>query len=106
MPADDAPVGLIAGHGRSPFLAANGILSAGRRLVVVGLKGLANPWLMGRAEAHAWCGLARMGHWIDALRGWGVREAVMIGSARKREMYTPLRLLRYIPDLRSAWLCT
>ena len=99
-----APVGLIAGHGRPPFLAANGIRAAGRRLVIVGLKGLASPWLMGRAEDSTWCGLARMGGWIRALRKWGVKEAVMIGSVRKREMYSPWRLLRYVPDLRSVRL--
>ena len=95
------PVGLIAGGGRSAFLAANGILAAGRRLVIVGLKGLASPWLMERAQDHTWCGLARIGGWIRALRRWGVREAVLIGSVRKRDMYSPWRLLRFVPDLRT-----
>jgi UDP-2,3-diacylglucosamine hydrolase len=99
-----APVGLIAGHGRGPFLAANGIRAAGRGLVIVGLKGLASPWLLQRADESTWCGMARVGHWARALRNWGVREAVMIGSARKRDMYSPLRFLRYVPDLRSAWI--
>ena len=80
--AADAPVGLIAGHGRSPFLAANGIRAAGRRLVVVGLKGLASPWLMGRTEDHAWCGMARVGHWAGALRKWNID---MVRFARERQ---------------------
>jgi len=104
MAPDTAPVGLIAGHGRTPFLAANGIRAAGRRLVIVGLKGLASPWLMERADNYTWCGLARMGGWIKALRRWGAKEAVLIGSVRKREMYSPWRLLRYVPDLRSVRL--
>jgi DUF1009 family protein len=101
---DTAPVGLIAGHGRMPFLVANGIRAAGRRLVVVGLRDMASPWLMGRADDHTWCGLARVGHWAKALRKWGVRQAVMIGAVRKREMYSPFRFLRFIPDLRSFWI--
>ena len=102
--ATQPPVGLIAGHGRMPFLAANGIRASGRKLVIVGLRGFASPWLMGRADDSTWCGLARAGHWAKALRKWGVRQAVMIGSVRKRDMYSPFRFLRYIPDLRSAWL--
>ena len=101
MAPDMAPVGLIAGHGRSAFLVANGVRAAGRRLVIVGLKGLASPWLMERANDHAWCGMARIGGWIRALRGWGVKEAVLIGSVRKRDMYSRWRVLRFIPDLRT-----
>ena len=98
------PVGMIAGYGRPPFLVANGVRAAGRRLVVVGLKGLASPWLMDRADAHTWCGVTRLGHWAKALRRWGAKEVVMIGAVRKREIYSPLRFLRYIPDVRGAWL--
>ena len=100
MPGE-APVGLIAGAGRLPFLAAAGIRAAGRRLVVVGLKGLASPWLLERADESTWCGMARPGGWIRALHGWGAREAVLIGSASKRTMYGRWRLLRLVPDLRG-----
>ena len=104
MSADAPPVGLIAGHGRPPFLVANGIRKAGRPAAIVALRGLASPRLKDLAGEFRWCGVTRVGRWIKALRSWGVRETVMIGAVRKREIYSPLRFLRYIPDLRTARL--
>jgi len=101
---DAPPVGLIAGRGRPPFLVANGVRQTGRKLVVVGLRGLASPRLEDRADEFRWCGVTRLGCCISALRAWGVREAIMIGAVQKTEIYSPLRVLRYIPDLRTARL--
>jgi DUF1009 family protein len=98
------PVGLIAGTGRTPFLVAKGMRRAGRRVIVVGFRGLASQRLEAFADAFIWAGLTRMGSWMTALRRSGVREAVMIGGVRKREIYSPLRVLRYIPDIRTALL--
>jgi DUF1009 family protein len=95
-------VGLIAGAGRLPVLAAEGILAAGHRLAVVGLKGFASPGLVGLADAFAWSGLTRLGRWIRCFRRFGVEQAVMVGSVRKGDMHSRLRLLRYIPDMRTA----
>jgi len=94
-------IGLIAGAGRAPMLVADGILAAGHRLAVVGLKGFASPHLAGLADAFAWGGVLRMGGWIRFFRAQGVRRAVMIGSVRKGDMYLPFRILRYMPDLRA-----
>jgi hypothetical protein len=103
---DDArtgpPVGLIAGAGRTPFLVAEGIRKTGRPVAAVGLRGCASQRLAGLCDSFEWVGLVRIGRWIKALRKAGVREAVMIGGVRKREIYAPLRVLRYLPDLRTA----
>jgi DUF1009 family protein len=104
MPADRQPVGLVAGYGRGPFLVAQGMRQAGRRVVIVGLRGLASPRLVHLADEFTWAGLTRMGSWIAAFLKAGVREAVMIGGVRKREIYSPLRVLRHVPDFRTAWL--
>ncbi len=104
MTDDSTPVGLIAGYGRPPFLVADGIHRAGKKLVVVGFPHLASPRLQYNADAFKWCGITRIGSWISFLRAHNVREAVMIGAVRKREIYSPLRFLRHIPDLRSAKL--
>jgi hypothetical protein len=98
------PVGLIAGLGRPPFLAAEGAREAGRRVVAVGFRGLTSPRLRDAVDAFRWCGITRLGGIIRALRSWHVRQAVMIGAVRKSEIYSPFRVLRYIPDLRTVRL--
>lgn len=48
-------------------------------------------------------GLLRMGSWISAFTRLGVRHAIMVGKVDKaRIMHDPWRLLRYVPDLRTA----
>ncbi len=99
-----APLGLIAGAGRLPVLIAGGARRAGRPLVVVGIRGQADPALRDLAETFGWAGITRLGRWIRILRRHGVRQAVLAGGVRKANMYSPLRLLRYLPDLRTARL--
>ena len=95
------PVGLIAGLGRTPFLVGEGVRRAGNRVVVLGLRGYADPRLKDLADEFHWIGVARLSGWIRRFRKAGVSRAVMIGGVRKRRMYTPLRLLSMLPDLRS-----
>jgi DUF1009 family protein len=98
---DLPPVGLIAGMGRSPILVAQGIRACGRRLVVVGLRQAASERLRDLADEFHWAGVARLGRWIRLLKSAGVAQAVMIGGVPKSSIYTPWRLVRYIPDLRA-----
>jgi len=93
-------LGLIAGAGGLPWLVARGAKRAGLRLVVVGLRGLADPGLKELADRFHWSGLARVGRWVRVLRGEDVRRAILIGSLRKTDMYVPLPLLlwRFLPD--------
>jgi UDP-2,3-diacylglucosamine hydrolase len=93
-------LGLIAGAGGLPWLVARGARQAGLRLVIVGLRGLADPDLAGLADRFYWAGTARIGRWIRVLRREEVERAILIGSLRKTDMYVPLPtlLLRFIPD--------
>ena len=104
MPVDSQTVGLIAGYGRGPFLVAEGIRKAGRRVVIVALRGLASSRLAGLADVFVPCSVVRMGKMITIFKDQGVKQAVLMGGVKKREMYSPARLLRYIPDIRTAWL--
>jgi hypothetical protein len=104
LPPKPQPVGLIAGSGRPPFLVAQGIRKAGRPVVIVGLQDHASPRLAYEADEFCWAGLTRMGRWISVLRRKGVSEAVMIGAVNKKHMYLPWRLVRFIPDFRTARL--
>lgn len=95
------PLGVIAGAGRFPFLVADGARRAGREVVVVGLRGLADPGLRDHADRFYWSGVVRLGRWIRVFRRCRVHEAIMAGSVKKSEMYGRLRLLRYLPDWTS-----
>ncbi len=99
--AEQEPVGLIAGSGRMPFLVAEGMRRAGRKVVVLGLRGFADPALKEHADEFRWIRLTRLSGWIRRFRKLGVREAVMMGGVTKRKMYLPLRLLLMPPDLRT-----
>lgn len=101
IPEELPPIGLIAGSGRSPFLVARGVHNARRRLVVVAMRGFASERLRDVADEFTWAGMARLGKWISVFKAAGVRQAVMIGGVRKKTIYSPLRFVRYIPDLRS-----
>jgi DUF1009 family protein len=99
--ASDNPLGIIAGAGRFPFLAAEGARKAGRPVAVIGLRGLADPDLRDCVDRFRWSGIVRLGQWIRIFRRWGVQEAIMAGSVRKSDMYGRFRLLRFLPDWTS-----
>ena len=100
-PVGTDPIGLIAGSGRMPFLVAEGMRQAGRRVVVMAFRGSADPALKNLADEFVRVGVVRLGGWIRTMKRRGIREAVMIGGVSKRHMYSPLRLLSYVPDLRT-----
>ncbi len=104
MAESTSPVGLVAGNGRLPFLVASGVQKAGRSVAIVGLRGAASKRLAYQADNFTWAPLARLGKWISFFHRHGVTEAIMIGGVRKETMYLPMRVVRSIPDFRTAWL--
>ena len=94
-------MGLIAGQGRLPFLVADGARAAGLRVACVGLKEQADPDLAQHVDFFCWVPLARPGRWIKKLRRQGVTGAIMVGRVAKRRIYTPGRILQYLPDWRA-----
>ena len=91
-------IGVIAGAGRFPFMVARGAKHAGCRVVIVGLRGLADPALREVADSFHWAGLARIGRWIRILTRAGVNRAIMAGYVHKQVMYGRFRLLKLVPD--------
>jgi len=94
-------LGLIAGQGQVPFMVAAGARAAGLRVVCVGLREQADPELSAHVDRFYWVGLARPGSWIKRLRAEGVTRAIMVGAVSKRQMFTPWRILNYLPDWRA-----
>lgn len=94
-------VGLIAGSGRLPSLVAAGARKAGCRVICVGLAGYVEPALADEVDVFYEAGVARPGSWIRKLRRHGVTRAILVGRVTKSHLFTPWRILRYLPDWRA-----
>jgi DUF1009 family protein len=89
------PLGLIAGNGRFPFLVAQAARRGGRRVVAVAIREEAAPEIERDVDAVTWVGLGQLGRAIEALRAAGVREAVMAGQVKHRQIFSDV-----VPDLK------
>ncbi len=94
-------VGLIAGGGRLPSMVAAGAKKAGCRVICVGLAGYVEPALADEVDVFYAAAIARPGSWIRRLRKHGVTRAIMVGHVTKSHLFTPWRILRYLPDWRA-----
>ncbi|MHC4619278.1 MAG: LpxI family protein [Planctomycetota bacterium] len=94
-------LGLIAGEGRLPFLVAAGAKQAGLKVICLGLAGSAEPSLAKEVDVCYKVAIARPGSWIRKLRKHGVSRTIVAGRVAKRQMFTPWRILRYLPDWRA-----
>lgn len=91
----DAPLGLIAGNGRFPFLVAQAARRAGRRVVVVAIREEAAPELQAEVDQFHWVGLGQLGRAIATLQRAQVHEAVMAGQVKHRQIFSGI-----VPDLK------
>ncbi|MHC4558842.1 MAG: LpxI family protein [Planctomycetota bacterium] len=94
-------LGLIAGAGRLPFLVAIGAKQAGLRVICVGLAETAEQALVDEVDVFYRVALARPGSWIRKLKKHGVTRTIMVGRVSKGRLFTPWRILQYLPDWRA-----
>ena len=94
-------IGLIAGGGRLPILVAEGARQAGYRVICAGLGDNPEPRLAEKVDFYATVPIGRPGAWIRNLKKNGVTDAVMVGKVHKEKLFTPWRILRYLPDWRA-----
>ena len=94
-------LGLIAGGGRLPFLVAAGAKRAGLKVVCVGMRNVVEPGLAEEVDVFYKAGVARPGSWIRKLKKHNVRRTIMVGRVAKERLYTPWRIVRYLPDWRA-----
>lgn len=92
---------MIAGAGRLPFLVAAGARKAGLRVICVGLGETAEEGLAGEVDVFQRAAIARPGSWIRKLRKNSVTSAIMVGRVSKGRLFTPWRILQYLPDWRA-----
>jgi DUF1009 family protein len=89
------PLGLIAGNGRFPFLAAAGARRAGRRVVALAIREEASAELEAEVDELHWIGLGQLGRAISILQQAGAREAIMAGQVKHRRIFSDI-----VPDLK------
>ena len=94
-------LGLIAGEGRLPFLVAAGAKRAGLRVICVGLAETADRNLADEVDVFYRAAIARPGGWIRRLRKHRVTRTIMVGRVSKGRLFTPWRIVQYLPDWRA-----
>ncbi len=94
-------LGLIAGEGRLPSIVAAGAKRARLKIICVSLANNAEPALAGEVDVFYKVAVARPGTWIRKLRKHGVTRTVMVGRVAKSKLFTPWRIMRYLPDWRA-----
>jgi UDP-2,3-diacylglucosamine hydrolase len=92
-------IGIIAGSGRLPFVAAAEARAQGRRVVVVGLEGVTDPALGAAVDAMTWVHLGQVGALVRALRDEGVVDVLLLGKVEITNLFSQVR-----PDLLGAKL--
>jgi UDP-2,3-diacylglucosamine hydrolase len=95
-------IGLIAGGGRLPFMVAAGARKQGLTVVCVGFSGYVDEPLAHEVDVFYHIGVARPGGWIRKLRRHHVTRALMVGRVAKSHLFTPWRIVQYLPDWRAA----
>jgi len=76
------PVGIVAGAGTLPAEVAAAVRAAGRRAVVIGIRGEADPAL--DTLGAEWVEWGQVGRLFDLLAREGCREIVLVGGISKR----------------------
>jgi len=97
----DRRIGLIAGAGLFPVRFAQAARAKGHELIVIALRGLADPKLSTLATACHEVGIAKLGTMIRLFKRHGVRQLVLAGKVYKQELLSRWRVFRFWPDWRT-----
>lgn len=101
---NDNKLGLIAGNGRFPFLLLDAARATGRPVVVAAIKEETDAEIEARTTADAgitvhWFSLGELSRLIETFQREGVKEAVMAGQVKHKQIFSSIR-----PDWRLAKL--
>jgi len=80
-------IGIIAGNGRFPFLAAGKALKEGYKVVVCGIEKEADPSLETIASAFQWGKIGQLKKMKSFFQDQGVSEAIMAGKIEKIRLF-------------------
>jgi UDP-2,3-diacylglucosamine hydrolase len=90
-------LGIIAGGGRLPLVAAAEARTQGLRVVAVALREETDPALADRVDAIHWVQIGQLGAVVRALREERVTDAIMLGKVEITRLFSRAR-----PDLLGA----
>jgi DUF1009 family protein len=98
------PLGLIAGNGRFPFLLLDAARAQGRPVVVAAIREETEAAIEARAAEDSgtivhWLSLGELSRLIETFQHAGVRQAVMAGQVKHKQIFSSIR-----PDWRLAKL--
>ena len=96
LPPTGAWIGLIAGNGRFPVIFAENARKLGFRVSAVAHHGETAPELEQVVDRLHWVRVGQFGKVIQALKGDGVEQAVMLGGIKKTHLFSDVR-----PDFRA-----
>lgn len=96
LPDRDERIGLIAGNGRFPIIFADNVRRLGFTVSAIAHVGETLPELESHVDRIYWLKIGQFSKALAALKGDGIRQAVMLGGIRKAHVFTTLR-----PDLRA-----
>jgi DUF1009 family protein len=95
------PIGLIAAWGSFPVQFAAKAHSLGIPVVCMGVRGMADrAALEPHCAAFYWCRLGAMNRPVKCFRRHGVRRWMFAGKILKTHIYSPFRLIAFLPDWR------
>ncbi|HZD91559.1 MAG TPA: UDP-2,3-diacylglucosamine diphosphatase LpxI [Pseudolabrys sp.] len=104
-PRQDGPLALICGGGSLPLTVADAAARQGRKVMLILLRGVADPALSARYPSH-WLYLGQAGKLLRLLKREGCRDVVFIGSLVRpalRQLRFDLWLLLRVPTLLAAF---
>ena len=101
MPIADGRIGVIAGNGRFPIIFADNARKMGLRVYAVAHEGETEPELEQHVDRIHWVKIGQLNKLINAFKGDGVRNVVMLGGIKKTHVYSHAR-----PDFRVLALAT
>lgn len=102
----DSTIGLIAGNGNFPLLVLDEARRRGIQVVAIAIKGEADPGVEHKeaAEVH-WIGLGEVSRCIKLLKKAGVKNAIMAGQVKHKQIFRTLKpdpgLFRVLSRLRT-----
>lgn len=94
--SNEEALGLIAGGGQFPLMAADAARQRGIRVVAVAHLDETDPSLSDRVDVMVWIRLGQLGRLIKALKKQGVSKAILAGTITKKRMFETIR-----PDLKG-----